>query len=156
MVMWKRGMAIRVTPIQEAPRVRTLDLKTYARARDARELNNILWQLEQYFETIGLKEEKAKVCSFAMFFIDTIMMWWCKRHVDIKRGTYTIDTWEDFKKEIKKQFYPKNVEYLAGKSLKQLKHTGTLRDYVKEFSTLMLEIPYMFEKDLFFSFMDSL
>lgn len=33
---------------------------------------------------------------------------------------------------------------------------GTLRDYVKEFSTLMLEIPDMSEKDLFFNFMDGL
>ncbi|ERN13246.1 hypothetical protein AMTR_s00040p00232780 [Amborella trichopoda] len=32
----------------------------------------------------------------------------------------------------------------------------SIRDYVKEFSTLMLEIPDMVEKDLFFNFMDGL
>ena len=71
-------------------------------------------------------------------------------------GTCTINTWADFKKEIKRQFYPENVEYLARKSLKRLKHTGSIRDYVKEFSTLMLEISDMPEKDLFFNFMDGL
>ncbi|ERM96037.1 hypothetical protein AMTR_s00129p00080000 [Amborella trichopoda] len=48
------------------------------------------------------------------------------------------------------------MEYLARKNLKQLRHTRSIRDYVKEFSTLMLEILDMAEKDLFFSFMDDL
>ncbi|RVX07638.1 hypothetical protein CK203_025243 [Vitis vinifera] len=35
-----------------------------------------------------------------------------------------------------------------GKNLKRLKHTGSIREYVKEFSTLMLEIPNMAEEEL--------
>ncbi|RVW33092.1 hypothetical protein CK203_102290 [Vitis vinifera] len=39
-----------------------------------------------------------------------------------------------------------DVAYLARKSLKRLKHTGSIREYVKEFSTLMLEIPNMLRR----------
>ncbi|RVW33005.1 hypothetical protein CK203_107568 [Vitis vinifera] len=51
---------------------------------------------------------------------------------------------------------PEDVAYLARKNLKRLKHTGSIREYVKEFSTLMLEIPNMAEEELLFNFMDNL
>ena len=40
--------------------------------------------------------------------------------------------------------------------MKCLKHTSSIHEYVKEFSTLMLEIPNMFEEELLFNFMDNL
>ena len=58
--------------------------------------------------------------------------------------------------EIKRQFYPKNVAYLVRKNMRRLKHTGSILDYVKEFPSLMLEIPNMTEKKLLFNFMDNL
>ena len=59
----------------------------------------------------------------------------------MEKGICTIETWEYFKREIKRQFYPEDVAYLARKNMRRLKHTGSIRDYVKEFSSLMLEIP---------------
>ena len=64
--------------------------------------------------------------------------------------------WDAFKQEIKKQFYPENVAYLARKNMKSLKHTGSIHEYVKEFSKLMLEIPNMYEEDLLLNFIDNL
>ena len=68
----------------------------------------------------------------------------------------TIHTGDTFKREIKRQFYPEDVTYLARKNLKHLKHTSSIREYVKEFSTLMFEIPNMSEEELLFNFMDNL
>ena len=48
------------------------------------------------------------------------------------------------------------MAYLARKNMKRLKHTGSICEYVKEFSTLMLEIPNMSEEELLFNFMDNL
>ena len=51
------------------------------------------------------------------------------------------------------------MEYLEWKKIKYLKHTGSISDYVKEFSSLMLEAPEapgMNEKALLFKFMDNL
>ena len=54
------------------------------------------------------------------------------------------------------QFYPEDVAYLARKSMKCLKHTGSIREYVKEFSMLMLDIPNIAEEELLFNFIDNL
>ena len=54
------------------------------------------------------------------------------------------------------QFYPEDVAYLARKNMRCLKHTCLIRDYVKKFSWLMLEIPNMTEEELLFKFMDNL
>ena len=70
----------------------------------------------------------------------------------MKKDIYTIETWKDFKR----QFYPKDVAYLAKKNMRRLKHRGSIRDYVKEFSSLMLEISHMIEEEFLFNFMDNL
>ena len=67
-----------------------------------------------------------------------------------------IETWEDFKREIKSQFYPENVAYLARKNMRHFKHKGAIRDYVKEFFSLKLEIPNITGEELLFNFMDNL
>ena len=40
--------------------------------------------------------------------------------------------------------------------MKELKQDGPIREYVKEFSNLMLQIPNMSDDDFFFNFMDGL
>lgn len=42
-----------------------------------------------------------------------------------------INTWDKLKEELKLQFFPENVEYNALCALRDLKHTGTIREYVK-------------------------
>lgn len=54
------------------------------------------------------------------------------------------------------QFLPENVEYLACKELKKLRHDGSIRDHVRKFITLMLDIVTMIEEDPLFHFMDGL
>ena len=48
------------------------------------------------------------------------------------------------------------MAYLARKNMRHLKHTGSICDYVKEFSSFMLKIPNMIEEELLFNFMDNL
>jgi len=74
----------------------------------------------------------------------------------MKKGTYSINNWEEFKADLKRQFYPKNAEDEARGKLRRLTQKGSIRDYVKEFSELLLEIPDMGEKDSLFLFMDGL
>ncbi|KAE8654205.1 hypothetical protein F3Y22_tig00117056pilonHSYRG01112 [Hibiscus syriacus] len=125
-------------------------------ARDAKEVENYLWRMEQYFEGIGLNDEAAKVKTAALYLSDTAMLWWRRKHADIERGACRVDTWDEFKKELKKHFYPENVVYEARKKLRELKQQGIMRDYVKEFTTIMLQNPNMSEEDLLFYFIDGL
>ena len=57
---------------------------------------------------------------------------------------------------MKRQLYPEDIAYLAKKNMRRLKHTGSIQDYIQEFSSLMLEIPNMIEEELLFNFMDNL
>ena len=61
--------------------------------------------------------------------------------------------WEILKKELKDQFLPTNTTWMARESLKKLKHKGSIRYYVKEFSSLILDIKDMSEVDKLFNFM---
>ena len=63
---------------------------------------------------------------------------------------------EDFKKELKKQFYPEHAERNVRAKLRHLTQRGSIRDYVKEFSEALPEIPNYSKKDAFFNFMDGL
>ena len=65
-------------------------------------------------------------------------------------------TRETLKKELKDQFLPTNMAWVAREALKKLRHTGSVRQYVKEFSSLMLDIKNMSEEDKLFNFMSGL
>ena len=141
---------------QEASRVEVLKPQGFSDKRDVKELDNFLWHMERYFKAITLIDETANIRTATLYLTDTATLWWRRRFFDMKKGICTIETWEDFKREIKRQFYPEDVAYLARKNMRRLKHTCSIRDYVKEFSSLMLEIPNMTENEFLFNFMDNL
>ncbi|RVW52062.1 hypothetical protein CK203_079595 [Vitis vinifera] len=156
LAIYKAAVSARVMATQEASRVEVPKPHRFSGNRDAKELDNFLWHMERYFEAIALMDEAAKVRTATLYLTDTATLWWRRRFADMEKGICTIETWEDFKREIKKQFYPEDVAYLARKNMRRLKHTGSIRDYVKEFSSLMLEIPNMTQEELLFNFMDNL
>lgn len=67
-----------------------------------------------------------------------------------------MNTWKDFKKELKKQFYLENATYKAHAKLRILSKKRSIRDYVKEFTKIILEIPDYLYKEALFAFMDGL
>nr|CAN82111.1 hypothetical protein VITISV_002744 [Vitis vinifera] len=144
LAIYKAAVSARVMATQEAFRVEVLKPHGFSGKRDAKELDNFLWHMERYFEAIALTDEATKVRTATLYLTDTATLWWRRRFADMEKDICTIETWEDFKREIKR------------KNMKRLKHTGSIRDYVKEFSSLMLEIPNMTEEELLFNFMDNL
>ncbi|KAH0638032.1 hypothetical protein KY289_037947 [Solanum tuberosum] len=61
---------------------------------------------------------------------------------------------QDFNKELKRQFYPQNVVHEDRRKLREFKKTSSIRDYVKEFTKLTLQIPSLTSEDLVFYFLD--
>ena len=49
----------------------------------------------------------------------------------MKKGTCSINSWEEFKVDLKSQFYPENAEDDARGKLRRLTQKGSIRDYVK-------------------------
>ncbi|KAK3021191.1 hypothetical protein RJ639_046605 [Escallonia herrerae] len=108
--------------VTHSPRVDAPKPKEFGGKRDAKELDNFIWHMERYFEGASITDEKAKVRTATLYLTDTATLWWRRKHNDIEKGLCTIDTWDVFKKEIKRQFYPENVTYEARKELRELKH----------------------------------
>ncbi|RVW29804.1 hypothetical protein CK203_087390 [Vitis vinifera] len=97
------------------PKVRVLEPKGSNGNRNAKELENFLWDMEQFFRVAHVPDgEKVSITD---------------------------------------QFLHTNIAWVARESLKMLRHTGSVRDYVKEFSSLMLDMKNMLEKDKLFNFM---
>ncbi|KAK5775939.1 hypothetical protein PVK06_043895 [Gossypium arboreum] len=83
--------------------------------------------IEQYFHAMSIKDDTTKVNTVAMYFTDVALLWWRRRSTDMRRSGTEIRTLEEFQKE-----------------------------YVREFSELMLQIFDLSEKEAFFSFTDGL
>ncbi|KAK8284419.1 hypothetical protein V6Z12_D08G158900 [Gossypium hirsutum] len=130
--------------------------KEFKGTRSARDVDNFFWGIEQYFRAKGITEDATKVTTAAMYLTDVALLWWRRRSTDVSRGGTGIGTWEEFRREFKTQFYPEYAEDEARAKLHRLTQQGTVREYVQEFSELMLQISDMGEKEAFFSFMDGL
>ncbi|QHO25559.1 uncharacterized protein DS421_12g382090 [Arachis hypogaea] len=146
--VWFEEAKSRPTIIRETTKIDLPKPKEFKGVRDAREVENFLWQMERYFEGQGVVEEAIKVRTAALYLSDNATLWWRRKCVDMENGTCNIATWEDFKRELKRQFFPENVVYEARKKLRELKHKSTISDYVKEFTTLMLQIPNLASEDV--------
>lgn len=130
--------------------------KAFNGARSAKELENFLWDMEQYFAAARIPDVE-QVTFTSMYLSGDAKLWWRTRMSDdASTGRPRIDSWERLKKEMKDQFLPCNASWVARDSLKRLKQSGTVRDYVKEFSSLMLDIQNMSEEDKLFNFMSGL
>lgn len=140
---------------REVPRLRVPETKPFNGTRDAKVLENFIWQVEQYFKTSKMEDKGEKMSTGVMYLTDDAMLWWRQRYKDIEMGLCTVDKWEDLK-ELKFRFLPDNVEYLARKSPMRFKHSSSIRDYMKQFTMLMLDITDMTEKDRLFFFMNEL
>ena len=57
---------------------------------------------------------------------------------------------------MKDQLLPTNTVWVVKEALKRLRHIESIRDYVKEFSSLMLDIKNMSDEDKLFNFMSGL
>ncbi|KAK8934643.1 hypothetical protein KSP39_PZI015004 [Platanthera zijinensis] len=112
--------------------------------------------MEQYFKGCNVEEQAIKVQQASYYLTDVASLWWRRKQGDIEKGLYRIDNWEEFKRELKRHFYPENIIYEAKKKLRELKHKGSIAEYVKEFTTIMLQILNMSDEDLLFFFVDGL
>lgn len=130
--------------------------KPYAGARDAKEVENFLWDLETYFQAAGVtKEEQVSVAT--MFLTGDAKLWWRTRASEsLHGGRPKVTSWEMLKGEIKLQFLPSNTAWVAREALKGLRQRGSAREYVREFNSLMLDINNMSEEDRLFNFLSGL
>jgi len=70
--------------------------------RSAREIDNFLWGLKAYFRAMGIEDDAQKMSNATFSLKDVALVWWRHRCDDIRRGFDPINTWDGFKRELKK------------------------------------------------------
>ena len=153
----KKAVAQSPSTVSGPPqKVRVPEPKGFGGARNAKGLENFLWDMEQFFKAAHVPDSEM-VSITNMYLSSDAKLWWRTRMGDdAESGRPQIDTWETLKRELKEQFLPINSAWLARESLKRLKHTGSVREYVKEFSSIMLDIKNMSDEDKLFNFISGL
>ena len=71
---------------------------------DAQEVENFLWHLENYFKCNRVRSDVNKINTVVLYLSEMPMLWWRRKEFDIKKGTCTMNTWEQFCEEFKKAF----------------------------------------------------
>ncbi|KAK3006274.1 hypothetical protein RJ639_017474 [Escallonia herrerae] len=61
--------------------------KSYGGARDAMELENFLFDVEQYFRAIKVDSEEIKVSMATMYLVGDAKLWWRKKYAEIEEGS---------------------------------------------------------------------
>ena len=95
--------------------------RNFVGERSAQDVQNFLWQMDAYFEHVNMQSEVAKIRMVAMYLTDTAMLWWRRKKANMKKGVCFIDGGDQFKGELKRQFYPQNVVHEACQRLRELK-----------------------------------
>ncbi|KAJ7971608.1 Gag-asp_proteas domain-containing protein [Quillaja saponaria] len=122
------GLIERVTTLERlVSRVRALERNKNVQGTG----DNVAELEEQYFRAVRMDLEEAKVTTATMYLVGDAKLWWRTKYVDIQDGRCVIDSWEDLRRELKAQFFPENVEYIARRNLRELKQTGTIREYAR-------------------------
>ncbi|XP_070048631.1 uncharacterized protein [Nicotiana tomentosiformis] len=148
------GGGVNLAPM--AQKLKIPEPKPYSGARNAKEVENFIFDIKQYFDAMGGLEEAKKVANAAMYLQGDAKLWWQVKYEGIKAGEDALETWAELKAAIRLQFFPENVEYNARKELRELRQTKSLRDYVREFSALMFNIRDMGDKYKLFTFLEGL
>ncbi|KAL4368760.1 hypothetical protein GQ457_05G024170 [Hibiscus cannabinus] len=98
----------------------------FSGSRLAQDIDNFIWGLEQYFRVMG------------------------------EDNTIPFKTWKDFQFAFKEHFYPKNAQEDARAKMRQLKHDGTILEYVRKFTELKFQLPSLNEDEGYFDLKNGL
>ncbi|KAK3009462.1 hypothetical protein RJ639_014219 [Escallonia herrerae] len=100
---------------EHASRPRVPEPKSYGGARDAKEVENFLFDIEQYFRAIRVDSEATKVLMPTMYLVGDAKLWWRKKYAEIEDGSCVINTWDILKRELKSQFFQRTPHSTRGK-----------------------------------------
>ncbi|KAK3042265.1 hypothetical protein RJ639_001860 [Escallonia herrerae] len=137
---------------EHSSRPRVPQPKSYGGARDSKEVENFLFDIEQYFLAIRVDSEATKVSVATVYLVGDAKLWWRKKYAEIEDGYCVINTWDLLKRELKSQeHHIQHDESVVGMQAHRL-----VREYCQAFSALMLDISDMSVVDRLFFYMEGL
>lgn len=141
---------------EEHAKIKVPEPKSFDGVRGAKELENFLWDLEHYFATAHVHTNDKLTIAVRYFRGDAILWWRTKNADDESANRPKVDTWEKLKDALREKFLPSNSSWVARDRLKRLKQVGSIREYVKEFTSLLLDIQNMSDEDKLHNFISGM
>lgn len=112
--------------------------------------------MEHYFKAVHITEDEM-VAMTSMYLMGDAKLWWRTRVQEDQNGDRpAIEEWEVLNKELRAPFLRCNSSWLTHGSLKELKMGNSIREYCKDFCSLLLDISNISEEDKLFNFMAKL
>ncbi|XP_019057348.1 PREDICTED: uncharacterized protein LOC109116424, partial [Tarenaya hassleriana] len=124
--------------------------------RNAQTVESFIFGIEQYFNSYGVRDDHSRITHAPTYFRDLALLWWRRVLADQERGERQINTWAQFKAELRRHFVPTNAGEEARTRFRRLRQTGSIVDYIREFSSLCLELNDLSDRDALFHFKDGL
>ncbi|KAF3784552.1 hypothetical protein EJ110_NYTH29939 [Nymphaea thermarum] len=118
----------------------------YSGSRDARAIDNFLFQVDYYLDLQNVVEEHLKIKTATMLLEGDVVAWWRRKMLNIENEDCMISTFDDFRNQLKGYFMSVDAERHVYRLVANLKPTGALRDYVSAYQKVMLDVPKMSEK----------
>ncbi|GJU13413.1 putative retrotransposon gag domain, aspartic peptidase domain protein [Tanacetum coccineum] len=118
MALCKQSLASGGGNTNHGPKIDVPKPSSFVGKRDARVVDDFLWEMEQYLEGVNVVDDASKIKMVTRYLKDNAALWWRSRYGDIERGTATIDTWAEFVADFKKQLYPENAKNEAKSRLR--------------------------------------
>ena len=140
----------------ELSRVKISKPKHYFGERDAKLLENFLFDMEQYFQAVRAESKEIKVSMATMYLSGDAKLWWRTKYQEIQQGICRVESWEDLRIKLKSQVFPKNAISIARDKLLDLKLTSFVREYINKFAGYMLDIQDMAKRDKVYQFIRTL
>ncbi|KAL0348242.1 UNVERIFIED_CONTAM: hypothetical protein Sangu_1052000 [Sesamum angustifolium] len=95
-------------------RLRIPEPKAYSGARDAKEVENFLFDMEQYFLAANVEDEARKVSTATMYLTGDAKLWWRTKYAEIQANQVRLDTWALLREAIREQFFRRMLSTMPG------------------------------------------
>ena len=95
-------------------RLRIPEPKAYSGERDAKEVENFLFDMEQYFLAADVRDEARKVATATMYLTGDAKLWWRTKFAEIQAHQIQLDTWALLREAIREQFFPRMWSTMPG------------------------------------------
>ncbi|KAF3783021.1 hypothetical protein EJ110_NYTH18382 [Nymphaea thermarum] len=96
----------------------------YNGSRDARAIDNFLFQVDYYLDLQNVVEENLKIKTTAMLLEGDVVAWWRRKIFYVENGHCTIQTFDDFRRELKGYFMLVDAERQTYRMVANLRQTG--------------------------------
>ena len=83
---------------------------TFSGVRNATTVDNFLFGLERYFDALGVRDDAARINNAPTYLRNSAQLWWRRKYAEREKDRCSIQTWEQFKSELRKHFVPHNAE----------------------------------------------